>query len=350
MGEYGSNIELADATRLCRDAGDQVLIFTHAKPDGDAFGSVVALTAALRAQGQSTSTYLIPPVSSNFLELAGNDLVQLYEDGQMLSEPSLVVLLDTGSWSQLGSLRPQIELWTDRMLIIDHHLNGDVPARYRFIDTAAAACSEIVAELIDQMNVAFSATISKAIYIGIASDTGWFRFSNTRPQTHQLAARLLQQGVNHGELYRVLEQTERPEKLALLIRVLSSLTLLAGGRVAMMTIRGTDFEETGATIDETERFVDIPQAVSTVQIVVLITEPPPNAMATMGEAGRAIRLSFRSKPGPPAINVSEIAQRFKGGGHARAAGAKVYASLEQVVQQVTQVLTEVVSQDQSGPP
>ena len=343
MDEYRSNIELADAARLCRDAGDPVLITTHAKPDGDAFGSVVALTAALRSQGKSTLAYLIPPISRNFLKLAGANLVQVYEEGQALSEPSLVVLLDTGSWSQLGSLRRQMEPWLDRMLIIDHHLNGDVPARYRCIDADAAACSEIVAELIDQMNVAFSATISKSIYVGLASDTGWFRFSNTRPKTHRLAARLLQEGVNHGELYRVLEQMERPEKLALLMRALDSLVLLAGGRVAMMTIRGTDFEETGATIDETERLVDIPQAVSAVQLVVLITEPPANAMATMGEAGRVIRLSFRSKPGPSAINVSKIAQRFKGGGHARAAGAKVDASLEDVVQQVTQVLTEAVS-------
>src|SRR5690606_21036827 len=101
-----------------------------------------------------------------------------------------------------------------------------------------------------------------------------FRFSNTRPMTHELAARLLRCGVDHAHLYQQLEQTERPAKLALMIRALDSLQLLADGRAAVMVLRAEDFAQTGANLEETERFVDIPQTVSTVQIVVLITEPP----------------------------------------------------------------------------
>ena len=112
-----------------------------------------------------------------------------------------------------------------------------------------------------------------------------------------------------------MEQGERPEKLKLLIRALDSLQLLADSRVAVMTLRQADFEDTGAYAEETERFIDLPQIVATVQVVAMIAEP--------ADGEGPMRLSFRSKPGPDAVNVAELAARYGGGGHARAAGAKV---------------------------
>lgn len=343
MTDYTSNIDLSEAAKLIRRAGDNVLVTTHVKPDGDAFGSVVALVAAMRQLGQQASGCLMPPVLGNLMRLSGAQLIQVHDDAQPLPEPSLVIVLDSGAWSQLMPLREQLERWTDRMLIIDHHTSGDVPATWRYVDTAAAACCEIVAELIDQMagngdELISNPTIAQALFVGLASDTGWFRFSNTRPQTHELAARLLRDGVDHAELYRVLEQMERPEKLALLIRAVDSLQLLANGRAAVMTLCAADFRETGALSEETERLVDIPQMVASVQAVVLITEPPDDAN---GDAP-PIRMSFRSKPGPDAIDVAELARQFGGGGHARAAGAKVAAPLQQVVQQVGEALSAAV--------
>ncbi len=331
---------------MIRRGGDGVLITTHAKPDGDAFGSVLALTVALHKAGQRATACLMPPVPAYLMQLRGAELVRVHQDGDTLVEPGLVVVLDTGAWAQLAPIRPQLEGWTDRTLIIDHHLNGDVPARWHYIDAQGAACCEIVAQLLDEMKLPFDPIVCEALYVGIASDTGWFRFSNTRPQTHELAARLLRQGVDHAELYRKIEQAERPEKLALLIRALDSLQLLADGRVAVMTLRAADFAETGAVDEETERFVDVPQAVTSVQMVVLITESP-SATDGSGRADRPIRLSFRSKPGPGAINVARLAQRFGGGGHARAAGAKVDAPLEDVILQITEVLTAAVVEAQT---
>ena len=342
MSDYTSNIKLADAAAMIQRAAEDtnhdggVLITTHAKPDGDAFGAVAALCAALKPCATRVTGLLMPPVPDGLMQVHAAELVTVWRDGRTLPTPALVIVLDTGAWSQLSPLRPQLERWTDRMLIIDHHLNGDVPAAHRYIDEQAAACCEIVAELIDAMGRPIDPTIAEALFIGLAADTGWFRFSNTRPQTHELAARLLRAGVNHAELYRRLEQTERPQKLALMIRALNSLELLDNGRVALMTLRADDFAQTRTQLAETERFVDIPQIVADVQTVVLVTEPP-------REPGRkdeaAIRLSFRSKPGPQAINVAELAKQFGGGGHARAAGAKVKAPFEQVVEQVRQLFS-----------
>ena len=129
--------------------------------------------------------------------------------------------------------------------------------------------------------------------------------------------------------------SERAEKLLLLNRALNSLTLLAHGTVALMVLRAQDFTETGTDTCDTERFVDIPQIVGRVQTVALITEPPSH------NSQGPIRVSFRSKPGLRAVNVAELANQFGGGGHARAAGAHIEASFEEVVARVTEVLSSI---------
>jgi len=334
MTSYHSNITLPAVADLLRQPSRKLLITTHAKPDGDAFGCVVALATHLKQHGHTVQAVVMGPILGNFRALRGFDLVEFYEPGMKLIEPDLVIVTDTGAWSQLAPMRDVLEPMCDRMLIIDHHLNGNIEAAHRYIDGQAAACCEIIAQLLlDEMNGPLDSVVADALFVGIASDTGWFRFSNTRAQTHEWAARLKRAGVDHAALYQQLEQTERPEKLALLIRALNSMKLLGNGRVAIMSLRASDFADTGALVEETERFIDMPQALEQVQMVVLITEPP------IGEDEQTnpspIRLSFRSKPGPHAINVAQIAQQFGGGGHARAAGAKVHDTFEGVLQQVT---------------
>lgn len=353
MTDYRSNIDLSQAADLLNQPCGRVLITTHAKPDGDAFGGVVAMTAALRAVGRQVQALLVAPVPASFKTLHGWSWMTEYSDDLTIPTPDLVVVLDTGAWSQLEPVRAIIEPWMDRTLIVDHHLGGDAPARYKYIDAKAAACCEIVAQLLDQMQRPFDDTIREALFVGLASDTGWFRFSNTRPQTHELAARLQNEGVDHAALYQQLEQTDRPEKLALLIRALDSLELVASGRAAIMSLRASDFAETGAVLEETERFVDIPQSVADVQVVALVTEPPgcdaywresdqPDPQERRSANRCATRISFRSKPGEDAVNVANLAKLFGGGGHARAAGAKADIPLDQLLPKLRQTLEEAL--------
>ncbi len=342
MNEYNGTVDADAAADLLRSTAGPVVIFTHAKPDGDAFGSVIALTATLRSLGKQAVACFVPPVPANLADMPGADLAEIYRNGEtQLPDAALYVILDTGAWSQVGPLGEIIKANLHRTLIIDHHLSGDVPAAHRFIDGEAAATCEILAPVIDSLlggklttqDETLTRAILDGLFVGIASDTGWFRFSNARPRTHELAARLLRHGVDHAEIYRRLEQTERPEKLALLIRALDSLKLVADRQAAIMSLHLSDFEETGAFEEETERLIDIPQQVGTIQIIVLASESrrdpnnSGNATETVGSATDAgakasdttTRLSFRSKPGPNAINVAELAQQFGGGGHARAA-------------------------------
>ena len=332
MDDYTSNRSLeqiADALTKSQS----IAVTTHAKPDGDAIGSVLALTRALELMGKEVHRWFMPPIVSSLNSIIDGTPVTLVTSDTLdqLPEPDRIVVVDTGAWSQVEPIQPWLESRRDKTIIVDHHLRGDDLAAMRYIDSDAAAAAEIVAQLIDALKVPFDQAIANALYVGIASDTGWFRFSNARPFTHQLAARLLEHGVNHAELYADLEQADRPEKLLLTIRALDSLQLVAGQHAAIMSLRTNDFEETGATMAETERLVDLPQVVKDVQVVVLVTEDQ--------ELPR-VRLSFRSKPGPNAVNVSELAQQFGGGGHARAAGAKVQTTFDELMPQLIEAVEE----------
>jgi phosphoesterase RecJ-like protein len=184
--------------------------------------------------------------------------------------------------------------------------------------TEAAAAGEIVAELLDQWGVEFDRPIAAALFLAIASDTGWFQYSNTRPYTLRLAARLMEAGVQTDALYQALYQNERAERVALQTRAQGSLELLCDGRLAVMRIFRKDFEETNAGVPDTENLINIPLQIRTVQVSLVFTEPK--------EPG-PIRVSLRSKG---QVDVARFAEKFGGGGHARAAGLKVEGTLQEV--------------------
>ncbi len=330
-------------------AARRLIVTTHAKPDGDAYGSAVALAAALRQADRHVRTVLAPPVPQPFERLAGYESVELFREGMDFSDSDLLVIVDTRAWSQVQPMRPAIEPHLHRTLVLDHHLNGDITAAWQHIDARAAACCEIVAGVIEQLEVRMQASdshttllspvVAEALFVGIASDTGWFRFSNTTSRTHTIAAKLLALGVDQADVFRRIEQAERPQKLALLRRALDSLELVCDGRIALMHLRAADFTETGARAEETERFIDVPQMVASVEAVVLAVETLPG---DPNGAAAGVRLSFRSKAGPDAMNVADLAARFGGGGHARAAGAKLTGPLDAVLDQVRQALIDAV--------
>jgi phosphoesterase RecJ-like protein len=341
MPEHQSNIDLAAAADLISKADGTIFITTHAKPDGDAFGSVVALASALQKMGKQTFPCFAPPVPAQLSDLKGIDLTHTLRDDLVIPACSLYIVVDTGAWSQVEPMRKTLESNLARTLIIDHHLSGDIDAAHKYVDASAGACAEIIAELLGfldggaKASEAWDATITEALLVGIGSDTGWFRFSNTRPQTHRLAARLLEMGVNHTDLYARLHQTERPAKLTLLTRALDSLTLLADSQAAVMSLTQRDFKDSGALEEETERLIDIPQQVKSIQVVALVTE---SSIDTPEGKQPLARISFRSKPGPDAVNVADLASQFGGGGHARAAGAKLPVPIEEAVERVSQAV------------
>jgi phosphoesterase RecJ-like protein len=345
VSDYQPTIDLAGAARVIQQTAGRIQLLTHTKPDGDAFGSTVALLETLKLLGKDAHATFVAPVPATLAAMPGGEAIPVIDadDPCELEPAALYILLDTGAWSQIGPPGEMLQHHLDRTLILDHHVSGDVDAAHRYIAGDRAATAEIVAELADHLLAdrggldAATPAMRDGLFVGIASDTGWFRFSSARPATHELAARLLRLGADHAELYRQLEQMERPEKVALLTRALDSLRLLCEGRAAVMVLRNEDFAETGALEEETEKIIDTPQQIGSVQVIVLLSEK----LIEDEQGTRTItRMSFRSKPGDEAVNVAELAGRFGGGGHARAAGARRDAPADQVLPEITAALNE----------
>jgi bifunctional oligoribonuclease and PAP phosphatase NrnA len=340
MSRYISTSSLEDIAAVLL-AAKRVIVTTHSKPDGDAFGAVVALSHALELKAKQVERWIMPPLPPS-LEALNSLAAPLHVKGSQADplpagEPDVIVIVDTGSWSQLAPMRDWLASRRDRIVVVDHHLYGDDVGQWRYVDTSAAAVCQIVAGLIDAMRCPWDSVIATALYVGIASDTGWFRFSNTTARVHELAARLLGLGVDHAGLYEKLEHSERPQKLQLAARALNSLEFLAGGRAVLMTLTAADFQETGARPEETERLVDLPQVVGQVQLVALLTEVD----------AANVRISFRSKPGDDAIDVNALAHQFGGGGHARASGAKIAQPIAIVRPRLVQAMTRAAAGDAS---
>jgi phosphoesterase RecJ-like protein len=312
----------------------RVLLTTHARPDGDALGSCAAMALGLAKRGIAAKVLLLTHLPTKYAFIFRDHGIQHFDaERGWPAELSLdafdaLLVLDTGTWSQLPGLRERIEHWPKPKLVVDHHLTQEDWADVKLVVTEAAAAGEIVAELLDQWPIEFDSAIASALFLAIASDTGWFQFSNTRPYTMRLAARLMEAGVNIGALHQALYQNERPERVALQTRAQTSLELLADDRLAVMHISKSDFEQTNAAVADTENLINIPLQIRTVAVSLLFTEPK--------EPG-PIRVSLRSKG---QIDVARFAERFGGGGHSRAAGLTFKGTLAEAQDKVVAAMLE----------
>jgi phosphoesterase RecJ-like protein len=311
---------------------ERVALLTHQKPDGDAIGATLALARALRSLGGGRRPTLVyaGPEPHWLPEIAAPDPYLLTErDGLPPDDFDAIAIVDTGSRSQLEPFLPLLDGAADRIAVIDHHLSGDPALAGRLlIEPAAAAVCETIAALCARLlNLAIAALpreVAEPLYLGIATDTGWLKYSNTTPRTLRLAADLMEAGVTPTDVYEHVEQRERPARIRLLGKALNSMRLHMDGRLAVLRITRQDIREVGAAPADTGGFSDLPMAIDSVQVVAVLTEIP-------GPSGTLLtKVSLRSKPGPDPLDVNRVAGALGGGGHARAAGARLPKSLDDV--------------------
>ena len=314
-------------------ASRRVLVTTHVRPDGDALGTVAATVLGMRRVGVEAEVLLLShlPRKYQFVfednKIVHHDAERGWPASLTLSNFDTLLVMDTGTWSQLPGLREHVESWAGKKLVVDHHLTQEDWADVKLVVTEAAAAGEIAAELLDVWQIEFDQPIAAALYLAIASDTGWFQFSNTRPYTHRLAARLIEHGVNTDQMYQHLYQNERAERVTLQTRAQQSLELLVNGRLAVMRVAKDDFHRTGANVGDTENLINIPLQIRTVEVSLLFVEPT--------DPG-PVRVSLRSKG---QVDVARFAEQFAGGGHARAAGLKLTGALNEVHDRVVAAMT-----------
>lgn len=325
---WTSNTDLAAVAtwlRLCR----RVVVLTHVKPDGDAVGSSVAATRAINLAlgGVPGREVAVPwywgPLPDWMKDVIGPTAYRFIDEQNRAEhdnreDPDGVLIVDTGSWTQLHEVREWLLRRTDIAAVVDHHRQGDpdVAAR-RVIHGNAAAVCEPVAELCRLLlNVKslreLPLEVAEPLYLGLATDTGWFRHSNVTPGVLRTAADLLEAGVHHSRLYQIVEQRDRVSRLKLMARALSSMELHDRDRVAVLTLTLKDFHDCHAASTDSAGFSELALTAEKVQVCVLITE----AFVHEGD-GSITKVSMRSKEGPDAVDVNAAAKALGGGGHIR---------------------------------
>ncbi len=325
---------IIDALSACR----RVLVTTHVRPDGDALGSSGAMAMALRQKGIKAEVLLLSHLPRKYAfifhenEISHHDAEKGWPANLNLADFDALLVVDTGTWTQLPGVKEHVDTFAGKKIVIDHHLTQENWADLKLVVTQAAAAGEIVAELLEQWDgIALNPAIASLLFLAIASDTGWFQFSNTRPYTLRLAALLMEAGVDTDRMYQMIYQNERKERVTLQTRAMQSLELLLDGRLAIMRVGKKDFEETAAGVPDTENLINIPLQIATVEVSLLFTEP-----RDFGP----VRVSLRSKG---QIDVAKFAEQFGGGGHARASGLKVDGTLQAVHDQVIAAMTRAMA-------
>ena len=292
-----------------------ILVTTHTKPDGDACGSAAALAEALEGRGKKVEVLMLSEVPAWYEFLFDKKPVVFERDinAEQLSsktDADLIILVDVNSENQLQGFGEWLRANRKKVLVFDHHVTSDGLGDAEVVDVEASSAGLVVFEFLKYAGWAISGKMAEALFLAIATDTGWFRFANVDGRTHRACAELLDMGVDSAGLYKQLYQNFSAERFALMNLMLGRLVLHFEGRYACQEIYWADFAKTGASPVDTENLIDECQRIKTVEAAALFTEL---------SDGR-IKCSMRSRG---AVDVREIAAKFGGGGHVMAAGTYV---------------------------
>jgi phosphoesterase RecJ-like protein len=300
------------------NASNNILITTHARPDGDACGSTAALEEALKADNKTTKTLLLSETPQWYEFLFAKKPAVLNQDITIdqlsRNQPDLIIILDTNSENQLPGLADYLKKNKKSVLVIDHHLTSDGLGGVELIDASAAAVGLIIYDLFKFAGWQITPEIAAALFTAVATDTGWFHFANVDARTFRISTELINAGANPAALYHSLYQNYSPQRFKLMTVMLESLQLYFDDRYAEQQLTKADFERTGAKYSDTENLIDCCRIISSVEVAALFVELPDDK----------IRCSLRSSG---TVDVCKIARKFGGGGHRQAAGAFLHDTL-----------------------
>ena len=297
---------------------DEVVLSCHVGPDGDALGSMLAVGLALRERGASVvASYDDTPfrAPSRLSFLPGQDL--LVPPASVPARPDVMATFDTGSIDRLGGLAVPAKA-AGALIVVDHHTTNTRYGTHHLIDVDAAATAVVALDLVDRLHVALDADIATALYTGLTTDTGSFRFAATTPAVHEIAARLLRTGVAHDRIAREVFDTRSIGYLKLLAAALERAELdaaaLGGSGLVWTVVPGADRARFGVAFDEAEAVIGTLRVAEEAEVAVVCKETDVGAYA----------VSIRSKG---AVDVAGVAVALGGGGHRYAAGYTSTADL-----------------------
>jgi phosphoesterase RecJ-like protein len=293
------------------------LLTTHIRPDGDGLGSMLALADTLEGHGKDVRLTVASTLPPRYDFLAPPGRIHRFEptaDGW--GDPQAVIVLDTGTWNQLGDFGNFLKTTPVIKVVIDHHPTQDDLGALRLVDTTAEATGRLTYEAIKALGGPLTEPAANHLFVALAMDTGWFRHSNTTAATFKLAEELVRAGARPTPLYDELFERNTLPRLKLMGLVLDRVTVTAAGRVAFSEIRRTDYAQTGATTQDTEDLVNFTRSLAGVEVGMFFMEQPRGG----------VKVSFRSRS---YVDVARLAEQFGGGGHRLASGATFADPLDQ---------------------
>jgi len=315
---------IADALRR----HERFLVVTHENPDGDALGSLLASTVALRKLGKDAVMYLpgTTPLPREYGFMALDDLVR---EPPADAAERVLLAVDCAKAERIGD--PQAIERAPLVLDVDHHHDNTRFGDVNLIVSDASSTGEVLRDVIRELGLELTPELAEPLYIALVTDTGRFQYTNTTPKSLRLAAELVDAGADIHAVFQQVYESVEFAKLKLLARALDRAEVLEGGRIVVSNLLRDDFAEVGAAEPYSEGIIDYLRAVEGAELAVLVREQ-------LNEGAQAHKGSLRSSIDE--LDVSAIARRFGGGGHRQAAGFSTDLPLERVVEQIREGFLE----------
>ncbi len=303
--------------------GQRFIVASHARPDGDAIGSAMAMALALRELGKHATVVTdgIPPV---FLQ-------PFPAVAEMQITPEVTESFDAALIMECSDLARTGVRGLERspVMNIDHHPGNKAYGAINWIDESAAACGEMAFTLIEALGVTITKEIATHVYLAILTDTGSFHFSHLSPRTYEIARRCVEAGADPQWIARTHYDSNSLARVRIFGAVMNAMAIVDEGRVALLAITRQVMDELGGTNDDLEGLINFPLTVKDIEAVAFFKE--------VGDGDW--RVSLRSKGN---VNTGAIARQFAGGGHTNASGCSAKGALEDVNKQFAQLLGEAI--------
>ena len=317
---------LAEIGRVLREHQTFVVI-SHVRPDGDALGSQLALGLSLEQLGKQVAIWNEDGMLDKYSFMAGAERLR-----RPPAEPQdfeVAIALDTATQNRLGTAAAAVrhaEIWVN----VDHHPSNPEYGDMVFIDPTAPATGQILFELMCTAELPINPAIAEDLFVAISTDTGSFQYPNTTARTFEIGAELIRRGADVGRLSQLLYENYPLRRVELLRDLLGTMRIEAHGHVASFSLSLALAAKIGVKPEDNEGLIDHLRAIQGVVVAVFFEELPDGK----------VRVSMRSKS--DAANVCAICERFGGGGHKLAAGARVRGSLAEVEQRVFAAICDVI--------
>ncbi len=317
-------LTLADLCQYLKD-NDNYLVLTHASPDGDTLGSAYALKLGLKKLGKKVQVICpdeIPHKYDYFIDDSECDFI-----------PETVVAVDVADIKLLGDLWERFE---DRIdLNIDHHVSNTHYAKKLYLDETASATAESIYEILDELGVEFDSNIANALYTGLSTDTGCFKYANVTVRTHEIAAKLHSIGVDAAEINRKMFDTKSKGRVKMEMMVLNSAEFHFEDRCMMLAVTLDIQNKTGCSKSDMEGVASMSRSVEGVLVGVAIKESQKNVF----------KISLRTYD---PLDASAICKKLGGGGHKAAAGCTVEGTLKEAKAAILSAVKEALEEIDAG--